>query len=269
VKPARPAPSIEEIGVLDIQSQPDARGISIDEVGITGLKQPFTWDDGSLTFSGMAEVEIVVALPAERRGTHMSRMVEAAAEHLHCFDPHDLPRILKSTATLLDADEVRLTLASSFGTQVTAPVTERTGWQAHALSASGSLAASHVATTITVASDVTSLCPCSKAISDYGAHNQRSLVRLSIHGDSDRPYPIDVLRLVELVRASGSCGVYPVIKRPDERWVTMKAYDTPMFVEDMARELSKRCREHDVRHKIEIRNIESIHSHDAIAVLAG
>ena len=119
----------------------------------------------------------------------------------------------------------------------------------------------------TVTSQVTSLCPCSKAISDYGAHNQRSDVTLKVEGDGDDPYPLSVRRVVEFIRRVGSCPVFPLVKRPDERAITMAAFDHPAFVEDMARDLSWRMRDLGINHTISVRNLESIHSHDAVARL--
>ena len=116
--------------------------------------------------------------------------------------------------------------------------------------------------------DVTTLCPCSKAISDYGAHNQRSRVTLTVHGLGDDVYPAELELMIRLVQGSASCPVYPVVKRPDERTITMAAYDNPRFVEDLVRELSLSCRDRGLRHSISARNIESIHSHDAVARLA-
>ncbi len=91
--------------------------------------------------------------------------------------------------------------------------------------------------------DVTTLCPCSKAISDYGAHNQRSRVTLIVYGYGDAVYPAGIPQIVELIQGSASCPVYPVVKRPDERTITMAAYDNPRFVEDLVRELSISCRD--------------------------
>jgi GTP cyclohydrolase I len=119
--------------------------------------------------------------------------------------------------------------------------------------------------TTTVSATTTSLCPCSKEISDYGAHNQRSVVTVSVEGDGDDPYPVSILHLYELIAAAGSCPVVPLLKRPDERHVTMQAYDKPVFVEDIVRDISGALRDLDVPHSVNVRNLESIHEHDAVA----
>lgn len=253
----------------DIQSQADDRGLEIDEVGIAGLQMPVAWNDGTQAFAGIADISCSVRLPASRRGTHMSRMVEIALEHLEEFDPREMPQALKSGAAHLDVESLRLRLAMPFATKVAAPSTGRESWQVHRMSMAGAIDASGIHTAVTVTSDVTSLCPCSKAISDYGAHNQRSEVSVTIEGAADLPYPMAVTDVVTLIRGSGSCAVYPLIKRPDERVVTMRAYDNALFVEDMARDLSVTFRGLQLRHSVAIRNIESIHSHDAIARISG
>lgn len=251
----------------DIQSSPDSRGIDIDEVGISGLRYPVTFDDGDLIQSGIVEIEMTVALPADQRGTHMSRMVQAVEDHLEQVNPYDLQLAFKAIAGVLDSTDLHIALSLPVATRVASPATANSGWQAHDLQLRGRLVdgAFHLKTTLVT--DVTTLCPCSKAISDYGAHNQRSRVSLAVDGADDVPYPVPVSALVNLIREASSCPVYPVVKRPDERAITMAAYDNPKFVEDLIRDLTRSCRDRGVGHQIEARNIESIHSHDAVARL--
>jgi GTP cyclohydrolase IB len=249
----------------DIQDSYDDRGIALDRVGIAGLRYPTTFDDGITQQSAIAEMSVTVGLPGHRRGTHMSRMVELVDEHLSELRPRELPVVLKTLAGRLDADSVQLKIAMGFATRVSAPATGSESAQVHDVMLSASMAAGETELTTTVTSDVTSLCPCSKAISDYGAHNQRSRISLSVHGVGDDPYPLSVSDAVEMIRSVGSCPVFPTIKRPDERLITMSAHDNPRFVEDMARDLSLICRERGLGHSILVRNLESIHSHDAVA----
>jgi GTP cyclohydrolase IB len=252
----------------DIQSASETRGIEIDEVGVSGLRYPLTFDDGELIQSGIADVEMTVALAADRRGTHMSRMVQSVDAQLGRVNPYDLHTAFKAIAGLLDAADVRITLTLPVATRVASPASSNSGYQVHDLNLRGRLCDGAFQLQTTVTADVTTLCPCSKAISDYGAHNQRSKVSLSVFGEDDLPYPIAVSELVQLIRDSASCPVYPVVKRQDERAITMGAYDNPKFVEDLIRDLTLSCRERGVPHCIRARNIESIHSHDAIARLA-
>ncbi|WP_405625024.1 GTP cyclohydrolase, FolE2/MptA family [Streptomyces sp. NBC_01396] len=251
----------------DIQNEPDSRGIAIDEVGISGLRYPLTFDDGHTRQQGIADISVTVALQAERRGTHMSRMIALVHEEVATLTPQELPIALKRGLFLLDAPALTLTLTLPLATLVTAPTSQQESWQAHDITVTGRIASDGCTVTTSVTTDVTSLCPCSKAISDYGAHNQRSQITLQVTGDTDAPYPLPVHEMVHLLRTAGSAPVIPLIKRPDERVVTMQAYEHPVFVEDIIRNISLICREKGLRHTVKAKNLESIHSHDAIATL--
>lgn len=251
----------------DVQGAPDTRGIDIDEVGVGSLRYPLTFDDGDIKQSGVAEVEMTVALPADRRGTHMSRMVQAVETHLRLVNPYELHTAFKAITGLLDATDLRIALGLPVATWVASPDTANGGYQVHDLSLQGRLADGSFQLKTTITTDVTTLCPCSKAISDYGAHNQRSRVSLTVDGEDDGPYPVSASDLVQLIRGAASCPVFPVVKRPDERAITMAAYDNPKFIEDLMRDLTLSCRELGLPHEISARNIESIHSHDAVARL--
>lgn len=253
----------------DVQNEYDPRGIDLDEVGIAGLRFPVVFDDGVTTQSGIAEAEVTVRLQADRRGTHMSRMVALAQDELTRLDPRELPRVLKEGAALLGAPAVKLNVNMPFAQRVAAPATGKESWQVHDLALEGRLEDASVTVITTVKTEVTSLCPCSKAISDYGAHNQRSEIVLSVTGYADAPYPMRVGQAVTLLRSSGSAPIVPLVKRPDERMLTMEAYDHPVFVEDIARTVSAKCRRMGLRHQVKVRNLESIHSHDAIAFVSG
>lgn len=253
----------------DIQDELDPRGIEIDRVGIAGVRYPTRFNDGSLEQAGIATFEMTVALSAERRGTHMSRMVEVIHENMQELDPRLLPVALKAAASRLDACEIEVRVSLPIATLVTAPASNRSAWQTSDLELVGVWSVEdgcRVETSVT--SEVTSLCPCSKAISDYGAHNQRSSVRLTIVGHDDGCYPLDVSRAIGLIREIGSCPIYPIVKRPDERLITMEAFDHPVFVEDMVRDLSTGFRRQRIWHSIRVQNFESIHSHDAVAQLS-
>ena len=249
----------------DIQDEFDARGIELDEVGISRLRYPTIYDDGDISQGGIGDFDVTVRLPAERRGTHMSRMVEIVHKNLAKIDPRELPLVLKGAAAKLDVDDVEIRCALPIATPVTSPQSRRESWQTSDVRLEASLADGLFRLSTSVTSQVTSLCPCSKAISDYGAHNQRSDVTLQVAGDGDHPYPLTVTEAVELIRSVGSCPVYPMVKRPDERAITMAAFEHPVFVEDMVRDLSKQARQRGLTHAVAIRNLESIHSHDAVA----
>lgn len=131
------------------------------------------------------------------------------------------------------------------------------------LRASLSAGRAFLATSLTT--DITTICPCSKAVSDYGAHNQRSCVTVEVFGAADDLYPLRIVELFQLIRSVGSAPVVPVIKRPDERHLTMQAFDSPAFVEDVVRDLSLKLRSRGLSHRVKSVNVESIHSHDAVA----
>jgi GTP cyclohydrolase I len=249
----------------DIQNEPDRRGIAIDEVGISGLRYPLTFDDGYTRQQGIADISVTVGLQADRRGTHMSRMIALVHEEVATLTPQELPLALKRGLTLLDAPALTLTLSLPIATSVTAPASRQESWQTHDVTVTGRITISDCTVATAVTTHVTSLCPCSKAISDYGAHNQRSRVTLSVTGYGDNPYPFGVQQAVQLLEQCASAPVVPLVKRADERVLTMQAYDHPVFVEDMARDVSLACHDRGLVHSVRVRNLESIHSHDAVA----
>jgi GTP cyclohydrolase I len=251
--------------IRDVQGEVDGRGIAIDQVGISGLRQPVQFDDGFLQQSGIADFEVTVRLPDDRRGTHMSRMVQAVQASLSVVNPEVLPAALKSLVHLLEVDSATIVMTMPVATAVTAPVSGESGWQTHDIRVAASLTPDSFTLATEVRTDVTTLCPCSKAISDYGAHNQRCEVSVTAFGDGDTPYPLNIVSMVNIIRGTNSCPVLPVVKRVDERAITMAAYENAMFVEDLVRDLSRSCRDRTVAHSIQVRALESIHSHDAVA----
>ncbi|RZS64533.1 GTP cyclohydrolase I [Agromyces ramosus] len=252
----------------DIQDEVDRRGIELDAVGVAGVRTPIRIIDGEVDAAGVGSADFVVPLAPDRRGTHMSRMVETLAVQLREFDPRRAHALIATAADRLDATEARISFDLAVSFEVRAPVSDVAAWQAADVRFSIEGSAESATMTTTLTTHVTSLCPCSKAISEYGAHNQRSAVTLSVTGDADDLYPLTLSEMFSLARQVGSCPIYPVIKRPDERWITMEAYDRPAFVEDMVRDLSSTCRARGLRHSIHVRNFESIHSHDAVASLS-
>lgn len=249
----------------DVQDETDVRGIELSDVGIAGLRYPTSFTDGVTSQAGVGSFDVLVTLPADRRGTHMSRMVQLVHDDLSIIDPRELPLVMKRVATKMDIDKAQVRVSLPIATVVVSPVSGIEAFQASDLELVASIDSGAFSLTTKVNTQVTSLCPCSKSISDYGAHNQRSEVTVAVFGTPDDPYPVEASQLVDMIRSSGSCPVYPVVKRPDERAITMAAYDRPAFVEDMARDLSLELRGRNVGHSVSIRNLESIHSHDAVA----
>lgn len=249
----------------DIQAERDHRGIQIEEVGVSNLRLPSTFIDGHITQPGIATVKLTITLQADRRGTHMSRLVQLAAERLTRFDPREAAITIKALRAVLDAPRGAISYTIPVGFRVTAPVSGLASSNVIDLTitASGDSLGTTVITTVTAIT--TSLCPCSKEVSDYGAHNQRSQVTVAVEGTDDDPYPLSAARVYDLITAAGSCPAIPLLKRPDERHVTMQAYEKPVFVEDIIRDISSPLRAQGIAHQVRVRNFESIHEHDAVA----
>jgi GTP cyclohydrolase IB len=254
----------------DVQGQPDTRGIAIDEVGIAGLRYPIAvWDQTHAKQDTIAEISVAVALSAEVKGTHMSRLVEILGEHCGEFTQRTLPTLLRDINKRLGTNDARITVGFPYFLPRTAPVTGATALMDYACQFEARLSPHGQQFSLQVAVPVTSVCPCSKAISDYGAHNQRGTVTIAVapqvrQGEFDLIWIED---LVALAEASASSPVYPLLKRADERHVTMTAYDNPVFVEDMVRDVAAAL--HDDRRvaafTVEAVNDESIHNHAAFA----
>ena len=203
-----------------------------------------------------------VDLPAHFKGTHMSRFLEVLGAHEGPISADVIPEVLETIRERLSADTAHFEVTFPYFMERRAPVTNKPGLMGYTCSFEA-CSGHHKDFILRVEVPVTTLCPCSKEISAYGAHNQRGLVKLSVRFKET----IWLEELIELVEDSASCQLFPVLKRPDEKWVTEKAYDNPRFVEDVSREVVVRLRE-DKRvtwYSVEVENYESIHAHNAYA----
>lgn len=259
--------------MIDIQAGEDRRGIVLPEVGISGLRHYVLTGDGSNQRHVVATLDLSVALPADRRGTHMSRLVEIALEHEDDLTLASLPAVAKRLLAHLDADGGSLKVAFPLVSQQASPVTRRRATNVHDAVMTVRQQGEDVTLDVHVEVVATSLCPCSKAISEYGAHNQRSRVGVGVTlegGDGVARLP-SLDDLVHWAEEACSCPVYPLLKRPDERYVTERAYENPVFVEDIARTLAIRLQELEGPggYRVDVLNEESIHRHDAFARVAG
>lgn len=251
-------------GLPDVQAGLETRGVALDEVGVSGLSLPVRVAQLDGMQSTVASVEFTVALSTDVRGTHMSRFIEVLTE-APVLDGETVLAAARAARERLDAQRARLLLRFPLFVERSAPIS---GMRAPLRYEASFEAIDDEATTavwLGVDVPVTSLCPCSKEIADYGAHSQRGRVRVQV-----RPAELGALSLLDLFAAAdaaGSAPVYPLLKRPDERAVTMTAYDNPQFVEDIARDVAVALRD-DLRvaeFSIEVENQESIHDHQAIA----
>lgn len=246
---------------IDVQSLEDNRKVTIDKVGVKNIKYPIIVEDRTNKIQPtVAELDIYVELPHQHRGTHMSRFLEVLNQfHKETFID-DLESFLTEVKRALNADRAFTTIRFPYFIKKTAPVSKIESLMSYNCVFEASLT-DVFNLKIGVIVPVTTLCPCSKEISDYGAHNQRSEVSIEISYNKF----IWLEEIIDLVESSASCEIFSLLKRVDEKYVTEKAYDNPMFVEDIVRDLAVKLKS-DPRidsFKIESENFESIHNHNA------
>jgi len=267
----RPANPQTIFPMADVQSGGDQRQIAIDQVGIKGLRYPlFFADADGQPQPTIADCNVYVALPEDRKGTHMSRLVALLEQR---SDPAEPPLtvanfrgLVDALVLLLEAPGGRIEVAFPFFIKKTAPVSGVASLLDYHARIAGELIDGRYTQTISVAVPVTSLCPCSKEISEYGAHNQRSSVTITVRS-SDPLYLTHIIRIAE---QESSSELYGILKRADEKYVTERAYDNPKFVEDLVRGVAGRLQV-DRRIEgfvVEAENYESIHNHSAYARIA-
>jgi GTP cyclohydrolase I len=258
----------------DIQAKPDTRGIAIDQVGVSDLRYPIhvTDRDGN-PFPTVANISMSVHLPHHFKGTHMSRFLEVLSKHEGEVTSQTLPEILHDLKEQLAAEEAHIEVAFTYFVSKQAPVSGAAAKVGCDCVFMGSSNGGGDDLLLRVTVPVTTLCPCSKEISDYGAHNQRGYLTLEVrprrkHGGW---HFILIEDLIEIAEKSGSAPVYALLKRTDERHVTMQAYDNPVFVEDVVRNAAALLRADGrvASFTVKAVNQESIHDHNAFAVISG
>ncbi|MCD6181282.1 MAG: GTP cyclohydrolase I FolE2 [Candidatus Cloacimonetes bacterium] len=248
---------------VDIQSLPDQRNITIDKVGVKNVRYPIVVEDRANGVQNtIADLDIYVELPHHHRGTHMSRFIEVLNRFHTDVLIENLPNFLQDLRTSLDADVAFTSIRFPYFIQKAAPVSGIKSLSSYTCFFEASLKEEYEMT-LGVEVPVTTLCPCSKEISDNGAHSQRSTVTVRA---KYRDF-IWLEELIEYVEQSASCEVYSLLKRVDEKFVTEKAYDNPAFVEDIVRDVTTLLLE-DSRitwFSVASENHESIHNHNAYA----
>lgn len=253
----------DALHIPDTQSERDERHLVIQRVGVKDVRWPLTLMVAGQAQSTAALWDLDVALPAEQKGTHMSRFV-AWLDTLEA--PMDAAMLRHELGVMLDklhADSGRIEARFSFFLRKRAPVS---GVQS-LLDYQGRWIAERRAGVTSIWAEVgvpvKSLCPCSKEISDYGAHNQRSLVTIRV----ELKGAIEWHELVRFAEDSASSEIWPMLKRQDEKWVTERAYENPKFVEDMVRDVALRLNADGRigRYSVDVENFESIHNHSAFA----
>jgi GTP cyclohydrolase IB len=265
--PASPETSGNE--VPDVQGRADARHIAIDQVGIRGIRHPLRVKSANGSVQHTVGVfSMTVKLREDVKGTHMSRFVElleAERAGTIALDTVELESLLQRMVAKLGVDEGHIEIAFPYFIEKAAPVSGVTSLLDYEVTLSGRLSQGKFSSSTKVVAPVTSLCPCSKEISDYGAHNQRSHITMTIEAAS----PITVDDIVRIAEEQASSELYGVLKRVDEKFVTERAYDNPKFVEDLVRDIAAALNrdERIAAYTLEAENFESIHNHTAYALI--
>lgn len=218
----------------------------------------------------VATLSMSAGVPHDSKGTHMSRFIEVLNRHRGEITMHTLPAILQEMRERLDAESARIEVDFPYFVERAAPASGATGLMDYECSFVGEASSTGNDFVLGIRVPVTSLCPCSKAISDYGAHNQRGIISIEVRSTPSpegAPQLIWLEELIEVAERSASAPVYPLLKRPDERYVTMQAYDNPVFVEDMVRNVAEKLQadERVAWFRVHAANAESIHNHNAFA----
>ncbi|VAW82254.1 GTP cyclohydrolase I type 2 [hydrothermal vent metagenome] len=253
--------------IEDVQNSPDVRHIAIDKVGIKDIRHPVRIKDRSDgEQSTIANFNMYVNLPHNFKGTHMSRFVEILNCHEREITTQSFKEMLGEMTERLEAESGHVEMNFPYFINKTAPVSGVQSLLDYEVTLIGEISKQNVILNIKVQVPVTSLCPCSKKISQYGAHNQRSHVTINAQIEGF----MWIEELITLVEEEASCELYGLLKRPDEKYVTERAYNNPKFVEDMVRDVAARLNadERVVAYTIESENFESIHNHSAYALIS-
>ncbi len=255
--------------MIDVQNTPDTREIPLQKVGVKNLHYPVTvLDKTNGRQHTTATVSLFVNLPHHYKGTHMSRFVEIFHRRHDDLGMKQFLAMLEEIRQSLDAEKAFGCMEFPFYMEKVAPVSGEKSIMNYTCTYEGEVSESEKQFFIKVAVPVTTVCPCSKAISEYGAHNQRGVVTVKLQNTS----LFWIEDIIELIEASASNGLYSILKRPDEKFVTEHAFDNPRFVEDVVREVCIALKNFDKCEKpftwfsVECENFESIHNHNAYAM---
>ena len=252
--------------IADVQNSADTRRIPINKVGIKDIRHPVRVRDRSVGEQHtIANFNMYVNLPHNFKGTHMSRFVEILNIHEREITVESFKEMLKEMTERLEADSGHIEMQFHYFVNKKPPISGVESLLDYDVTLIGEIIHGKPKMNIKVVVPVTSLCPCSKKISDYGAHNQRSHVTVS----AETKGFVWIEDLIDLVEKEASCELYGLLKRPDEKYVTQKAYDNPKFVEDMVRDVATRLNEDEriTSYVVESENFESIHNHSAYALI--
>jgi GTP cyclohydrolase I len=257
----------------DVQNSEDTRGIAIDRVGVCDVRYPISvLDKDNKQQNTVATIDLSVDLPHHFKGTHMSRFIEILNRHHGEITMKNIPEILDELKERLDAERSHIEISFPYFLNKAAPATGKKAqidYNCCFIAESGKSENDFI---LKVEVPVTSLCPCSKEISEYGAHNQRGYVTIEVRTrktDSGEWDFVWIEELIEMAEQSASAPLYALLKREDEKFVTEQAYDNPVFVEDLVRNVALRLKQDErmTSYRVKTVNHESIHAHNAFAVV--
>jgi GTP cyclohydrolase I len=254
------------VHIPDVQNSADTRRLAINKVGIKDIRHPIRVRDRSGGEQHtIATFNMYVNLPHNFKGTHMSRFVEILNIPGREISVDSFKDMLTEMTDRLEAESGHIEMTFTYFITKAAPVSGVESLMDYEVTFAGEIRDSRPAMNLKVVVPVTSLCPCSKKISKYGAHNQRSHVTVNVH---TRGF-IWIEDLIDLVEKEASCELYGLLKRPDEKYVTERAYENPKFVEDMVRDIAAKLNrdERVAAYSVESENFESIHNHSAYAMI--
>ena len=254
----------EQFVLHDVQSQPDHRRLRIDAVGVAGLRHPVIVESGARAMPTIATFSMAVGLGAGVKGTHMSRFVALLEAQTRPLNMRRFRRMVVDMLARLAATDGEIAMRFPYFMEKAAPVSGVRSLLDYEVCWEGRVSGDgEHSFRMHVTVPVTSLCPCSKQISQYGAHNQRS--HIAIRAELLADMPID--DLIGIAERNASCEVYGLLKRPDEKYVTERAYDNPKFAEDLVRDVALALNRDTriARYSVEVENFESIHNHSAFA----
>jgi GTP cyclohydrolase I len=252
--------------IADVQGSLDTRRIAIDKVGIKDIRHPVRVKDrGGVEQHTVASFNMYVYLPHNFKGTHMSRFVQILNSQERELSVGSFKEMLKEMSYRLESAAGHLEMRFPFFVSKRAPVTGVESLLDYEVTFIGEIRDGHPTLDIRVLVPVTSLCPCSKEISAFGAHNQRSHVTVQVR---TRGF-MWIEEIIDLVEREASSELYGLLKRPDEKFVTERAYENPKFVEDMVRDVARRLNEDErvAAYSVQAENFESIHNHSAYALI--
>ncbi len=255
----------DDLFLPDVQSGADRRNLAIQRVGVKSLTHPVLIASARGPLPSVASIDMFVGLAADRKGTHMSRFVDVLQGHREPLSMNSVTAMAARMLERLDAQSGHIEMRMPFFVLKTAPVSGVESLMDYQLTFAVDAADSASRFWQKVVVPVTSLCPCSKKVSDYGAHNQRSHISIT----AELAGEITVEDQIRIAEDASSCEIWGLLKRPDEKFVTERAYNNPKFVEDVVRDVALALNNNAriLAYTVEAENFESIHNHSAYALI--